>query len=162
MHALHRLLIGLLFGLLTLAPLPTHAESLVIERQIPLSAAVAGARAAIDTCLAQNHRIAVTVADRAGNVRVTRPSSSPAATGAGFAWPIARRADAGQPAAPAQFDSRGRLRTLNLWPDISISPGTMPPVQVAPSHRACWTIRVFCGGAPAMVTDPSMRIEYPA
>lgn len=67
MHALHRLAACLL----CLAPTWASADSLVIERQIPLSAALTGARAAIETCLGQNYRIAVTIADRAGNVRVT-------------------------------------------------------------------------------------------
>jgi uncharacterized protein GlcG (DUF336 family) len=47
------------------------AQPLVTEHQIPLSIALEGARAAIDGCLAQNYRIAVTVVDRAGLVRAT-------------------------------------------------------------------------------------------
>jgi uncharacterized protein GlcG (DUF336 family) len=47
------------------------AEPLVVEHQIPLSVALEGARAAVDGCLAQNYRIAVTVVDRGGEVRAT-------------------------------------------------------------------------------------------
>lgn len=68
MHALHR---SVTLAILAFAPAIAAADGLVIERQIPLTAALAGARAAIDGCLAQNYRIAVSVADRAGNVRVT-------------------------------------------------------------------------------------------
>jgi uncharacterized protein GlcG (DUF336 family) len=48
-----------------------RAEPLIVEHQIPLGVALEGARAAVDVCLAQNYRIAVTVVDRSGEVRAT-------------------------------------------------------------------------------------------
>ena len=48
-----------------------RADDLVTEHQIPMSLALDGAKAALDGCLAQNYRIAVTVVDRAGQVRAT-------------------------------------------------------------------------------------------
>ena len=47
------------------------AEELLTERQLPLSLALDGARAALDGCLSQNYKIAVTVVDRSGQVRAT-------------------------------------------------------------------------------------------
>jgi uncharacterized protein GlcG (DUF336 family) len=47
------------------------AEELVMERQLPMALALEGARAALDGCLAQNYKIAVTLVDRAGQVRAT-------------------------------------------------------------------------------------------
>ena len=48
-----------------------RSAELVTERQIPLAVALDGASAAVEGCLAQNYRIAVTVVDRAGQVRAT-------------------------------------------------------------------------------------------
>jgi uncharacterized protein GlcG (DUF336 family) len=48
-----------------------RAEPLVVEHQVPFAVALEGAQAAIASCLAGGYRIAVTVADRAGRVRVT-------------------------------------------------------------------------------------------
>jgi uncharacterized protein GlcG (DUF336 family) len=48
-----------------------HADPLVTEQQIPLTLALNGAKAALDSCTAQGYRIAVTVVDRAGHERVT-------------------------------------------------------------------------------------------
>ncbi len=50
---------------------PAVAQSLVVERQIPMAVALEGAQAALEGCLAQNYRIAVTVVDRGGQVRAT-------------------------------------------------------------------------------------------
>ncbi len=47
------------------------AQPLVVEHQIPIAVALEGAQAAIASCLAGGYRIAVTIADRGGNVRVT-------------------------------------------------------------------------------------------
>jgi uncharacterized protein GlcG (DUF336 family) len=47
------------------------AEELLTEHQLPFSLALDGARAALDGCLSQNYRIAVTVVDRSGQVRAT-------------------------------------------------------------------------------------------
>ncbi len=58
-------------GLALSFSLTAQAEPLVTEHQIPLGIALEGVRAAIDGCLAQNYRIAVTVVDRAGAVRAT-------------------------------------------------------------------------------------------
>jgi N,N-dimethylformamidase len=60
-------------SLLALALLvqPARAEPLVTEHQLPLAVALEGAQAALNGCLAQNYRVAVTIVDRAGGVRVT-------------------------------------------------------------------------------------------
>ena len=59
-----------LFGLVLMA-MPALAEQPIASRDIPLSVALDGARAAVEGCLAQNYRIAVTVVDRSGAVRAS-------------------------------------------------------------------------------------------
>jgi len=54
-----------------LATPAARADELIVEHEMPLALALDGARAAIDGCLAQDYRIAVTVVDRAGQVRAT-------------------------------------------------------------------------------------------
>ena len=63
--------LALTMALLLAALRPVHAAELVVERQLPLAVALEGANAAIEGCLAQNYRIAVTVVDRGGQVRAT-------------------------------------------------------------------------------------------
>ena len=68
-----RVAIGFAAGLAIAVPaaLPGIAAELVTERQLPLAVALAGGRAALEGCLAQGYRIAVTVVDRGGEARVT-------------------------------------------------------------------------------------------
>jgi uncharacterized protein GlcG (DUF336 family) len=63
--------IGLALGAMLCGAATAHAEPLVVEHQIPMAVALEGAQAAIASCLAGGYRIAVTVADKAGKVRVT-------------------------------------------------------------------------------------------
>ena len=64
---------GRLSGLLGIAlmTVPALAEPPITSRDIPLSVALDGARAALEGCLAQDYRIAVTVVDRSGAVRAS-------------------------------------------------------------------------------------------
>ena len=50
---------------------PVWGEPPLLERQLPLSVAVAGAQAAMESCLAGGYRIAVSVVDRGGGVKAT-------------------------------------------------------------------------------------------
>lgn len=72
-HSVKRRRPGLSAALAVCLNLPhaALAEELLTERQLPLSLALDGARAALDGCLAQNYKVAVTVVDRAGQVRAT-------------------------------------------------------------------------------------------
>ena len=60
-----------LCAVLAVAAGAARAEPMVVEHQVPLAVALEGAQAAIASCLAGGYRIAVTVVDRAGRVRVT-------------------------------------------------------------------------------------------
>lgn len=60
-------------GMVVLAgqAVPVWGEPPLLERQLPLSVAVAGAQAAMESCLAGGYRIAVSVVDRGGGVKAT-------------------------------------------------------------------------------------------
>ena len=56
---------------LALVAVPARAEPLVVGHELPFAVARDGAEAALAACLSGGYRVAVTIVDRAGNVRVT-------------------------------------------------------------------------------------------
>lgn len=63
---------GLILGMASvLTASAAKAEPMAVEHQIPMAVALEGAQTAIASCLAGGYKIAVTVADRGGNVRVS-------------------------------------------------------------------------------------------
>ena len=60
-----------LFCLALMIATGARADQPITAREIPLATAIDAARAALEGCLAQNYRIAVTIVDRAGAVRAS-------------------------------------------------------------------------------------------